>query len=405
MSRTWTDGAIAWLMNKCKTTFLPKNQFYDGYLGWGGRNIAGDISPIDAAMSSLHNANRAELCKAEGITVEYSADGGVTWKDYGLTDDEKRRLFSVCGHDILYSPGVENNRSTDVCLRITMNASKMGIYTSLKKVLVNFSRQGASNCTVFVERSFKGSESTWHGLFTQSVSGWSGWNSLSIQCAFGGSSGQTQNTANIRMTFMLATINEKYSSNPCVKNVLLFGTKCWAAPSNMARIGHLYTWDMEGNATFPSKINASSFNGHTIRADVPQDAKFTDTTYTLVTDSVNGLMSSSDKTKLDAFENADQYAKVSTVIGTPRVFQNVSVTTSLWELDNDTNYTSWPYCANVALEGVTKDMYPQIAFNPNDDKLYNFSPICMAYDGGVQIYSETIPAGAVTLLSIVCFSF
>lgn len=40
-------------------------------------------------------------------------------------------------------------------------------------------------------------------------------------------------------------------------------------------------------------------DGHTISADVPAGAKFTDTTYSIATQNANGLMSSADKTKLD----------------------------------------------------------------------------------------------------------
>lgn len=41
--------------------------------------------------------------------------------------------------------------------------------------------------------------------------------------------------------------------------------------------------------------SANTVNGHTVNADVPADAKFTDTTYGLASESTNGLMSSSDK--------------------------------------------------------------------------------------------------------------
>ncbi len=47
--------------------------------------------------------------------------------------------------------------------------------------------------------------------------------------------------------------------------------------------------------------NASTVNGYTVNCDVPSNAKFTDTntTYGVATQSTNGLLSSSDKTKLD----------------------------------------------------------------------------------------------------------
>ena len=40
-------------------------------------------------------------------------------------------------------------------------------------------------------------------------------------------------------------------------------------------------------------------SGYTIESSVPPNAKFTDTTYELVTQSLAGLMSPEDKTKLD----------------------------------------------------------------------------------------------------------
>ena len=47
------------------------------------------------------------------------------------------------------------------------------------------------------------------------------------------------------------------------------------------------------------QIDAGTVSGHIVQIDVPADAKFTDTTYNVVTTSENGLMSYSDKTKLD----------------------------------------------------------------------------------------------------------
>ena len=46
-------------------------------------------------------------------------------------------------------------------------------------------------------------------------------------------------------------------------------------------------------------VDAKTVNSHTVEADVPEDAKFTDTTYSAATTSANGLMSATDKSKLD----------------------------------------------------------------------------------------------------------
>lgn len=37
---------------------IPLGTVYGSYLAWGGRNIRGEVSPIDGAMSYDHNANR-----------------------------------------------------------------------------------------------------------------------------------------------------------------------------------------------------------------------------------------------------------------------------------------------------------------------------------------------------------
>jgi hypothetical protein len=48
--------------------------------------------------------------------------------------------------------------------------------------------------------------------------------------------------------------------------------------------------------------NAELVNGHTVESDVPDGAVFTDTTYTEATGEKAGLLSASDKSKLDSLE-------------------------------------------------------------------------------------------------------
>ena len=92
-----------------------------------------------------------------------------------------------------------------------------------------------------------------------------------------------------------------------------FGGVGWTIPSNMARYGHMYTYDAAQNVTFPAGVTAKTFNGnlngnantatklttsagsgtqpiyfsdgkpvaatYSLNKTVPSDAKFTDTTY------------------------------------------------------------------------------------------------------------------------------
>ena len=76
---------------------LTINGIKESYLSWGGRAIKGAVSPLDAAMSSIHSANRFAFAKPAGIIIEYSNDAGATWNDYTTTDAQKVRLVSGIG--------------------------------------------------------------------------------------------------------------------------------------------------------------------------------------------------------------------------------------------------------------------------------------------------------------------
>ena len=69
--------------------------------------------------------------------------------------------------------------------------------------------------------------------------------------------------------------------------------------------------------TVIGEINGNGFvgkvNGHTINADVPAGAKFTDTTYSNATTSVAGLMSPTDKAKLDGISSGADAVTIKTV--------------------------------------------------------------------------------------------
>ena len=235
---------------------------YDSNITWGSNHLSGYISPIDAAASYVHSANRFQFAKAAGITVEYSRDGGSTWTDYGLTDAQKIELVSGIGCSCSIGKRTSGVTTSDK-LRITFNATNMGVYTAATSLLVNLSTNGAGGSNVVVERSMKGSEttfSTWKS--SQGVSGWSGWNRIPMNgVSFGGGSTQTSNTAAIRLTFGITSLNTSHSSSLTISDFVLLGTTYWSYPHNMAKTGHIYSWDSAGNATFGAKVTASSFSG------------------------------------------------------------------------------------------------------------------------------------------------
>lgn len=245
-----------------KDITIPVNSVSASYLSWGGRSIAEAISPIDAALSYMHSANRLQFAKPEGITVEYSTNSGSTWTDYDASNDQKIALVSGLLYANLYlGKRTSGTTATTDALRITLNASNCNVYTIGRTLLINFTTGGASGCKVKIETSTIGAPATFTDRGSYDISGWSGWNSYPINIgAFGGNPTQTWQIANIRLTFTIGSAPSS-GQRASVSNLLLFGDATWITPSNMARTGHIYNWDVNQNAIFPAGITATSFNG------------------------------------------------------------------------------------------------------------------------------------------------
>ena len=90
--------------------------------------------------------------------------------------------------------------------------------------------------------------------------------------------------------------------------------------------------------------NADTVGGHTVKADVPANAVFTDTTYEPATSSTDGLMSAADKTILD---KRTAYKLVSSSC------QTVSINTSDWNTLSSGGYV----CEKTLPVGLLYDNY------------------------------------------------
>lgn len=239
---------------------IPVTDVKESYLSWGGKNISGGVSPIDAACSNIHSANRFAFAKAAGITIEYSTNGS-TYSTYSTTDAAKVNLVS--GNGNTYYIGARSSSTTvNDKLRITLNATNMGLYTRLRKLLINISTGYSSGSNVIIEKAMKGSESVYTTIGTYQISGWSGWNSIPINAAFGGGSNQTGNIANLRLTFGITGVNSEQTSNALtITDIIGIGDTYWSYPSTMAKTGHIYSYDSSQNTTFPANVTATTFVG------------------------------------------------------------------------------------------------------------------------------------------------
>ena len=236
------------------------------YLEWGGPSQRGIVSPIGMALSSEHSANRVALINPKALLFEYSSDGGATWTQYPYgTDDNTKRKF--CTTELALPIGRPNSSTNLIAnkskTRITITAQDGTtgyVYTSLKKMLLQVSTP--TTLSMLIERR-KGTNyknnGAWESIGTYDVSGWTGWNDIPVNFALGGSSGQTANYWQMRLTITCTTVDASFPKVGEVQALRLFGDNCWTPASTLGQTGHLYSYNMSGHATFPGNVYANGF--------------------------------------------------------------------------------------------------------------------------------------------------
>lgn len=240
------SGAPSW-----KTLSLK-----DTDISWGTTSLQGKLSIMEMAYSNVHSSNKLAFGKVEGITLEYSQNGGSSWVE--LTEDtwNQKKLNLISGISSSVSTGnrTKGNTANDR-LRITLNAVAMGIYTRPSKLLININTNVTTEpyATVKVEYSTIGNPTSYTVYGTYNISGWSGWNSIPLTSlsTFGGASNQTSNVQNIRLTFANNNAN-KYLT---IQDIYMIGQTNWSNPSNMSKTGHLYGYNYNQDMILPASLS------------------------------------------------------------------------------------------------------------------------------------------------------
>ena len=254
------------LADLSERTFSNISSRGEEYLEWGGPSQIGIVSPIGMALSDEHSANRVALINPKALLFEYSSDGGATWTQYpyGAEDNNKRKFCTTS----LALPIGRPNSSTNLIAnksktRITITAQDGTtgyVYTSLKKMLLQVSTP--TTLSMLIERR-KGTNyknnGAWESIGTYDVSGWTGWNDIPVNFALGGSSGQTTNYWQMRLTITCKTVDASFPKVGEVDALRLFGDNCWTPASTLGETGHLYSYNVAGHATFPGNVYASGF--------------------------------------------------------------------------------------------------------------------------------------------------
>lgn len=245
-----------------KDQFATKShKHYTTDIECGNGNYAGYAGPIEAAHIDVLRANRLAFLPASGIKIEYSIDGGVTWIDYGATDDQKASLFAMrMGSATPFYTG--KHTKADDCtakdqLRVTV--TPVDRYVSVNMLYLWVSVAGTT-ATVDIARSTIGAKETFTNVRTDvPIWGWSGPNEIRFsQGTFGGGSTQTGNQYSYRFTFKNKADGKGSVS---VMDIRMYGPSAWGYANSMMVRDHIYSWDTNQNVSFPAQVSATKFNG------------------------------------------------------------------------------------------------------------------------------------------------
>ena len=223
---------------------------------WNEIPMSGSVTATDMATNQELNPNRLAYLPGNNITVEYSLNNGSTWTDYGASVDDKSRLVTS---SYIFKAGKDETASASHQLRVTINAgggnnTASNVYLFTRKLMIFFTSGATANTKVQVETSTYSNPTTWNNIGTYRIAGNSGWNSIPLAITLGGAASQTTGgrIQNIRLTF---STDMAYKFN--VSKIRLYGENCWLNPSNLANNGHMYSYDINKNVTFPGTLTAT----------------------------------------------------------------------------------------------------------------------------------------------------
>lgn len=241
---------------------IPVTGLNESYLRFGDTHYAigtGIYGPLDYAINPQLSANRLAGIKPEGVSVEYSIDGGNTWLDYGLSDSNKRALcttnavISIAPNTAVGSV-TENNQ-----VRITIDGVDGGVYAAIHKIHIYMNAVGSQNPTVTVEASEYGSPDTFTTIIASSpLMGSPAWNVLNFKrLGITGCFGGTNHKNHIRKLRFTFRHTGCISTN---KGLLIYRIYAYGVgytfPSQIAETGTPYYYDASGITTFTNNVKA-----------------------------------------------------------------------------------------------------------------------------------------------------
>lgn len=222
--------ADKWVRLKSNGNILyPRTQ--STLLQWGGPNIKGSVSPLDAALSDELSANRFAEMPTANFVFEQSSNAGSSWTTY---DADGYSLVTESTSTVR-NTNIVGNQSASNWHRFTIDVrhgSDNDFYGEIRKFLFRISTVGATGCRVKIEGSTFATPDTFVRIADAPINGWSGWNVINVNVTAG--LGYNTFYKKLRFTFSQTGVDTSYDSNLIVSKMRVYCANCWDAPGYFA---------------------------------------------------------------------------------------------------------------------------------------------------------------------------
>lgn len=226
---------------------------YSKNMRWGGGSYTA-FTPIDGGLARDFGANKFAFLKPEGITIEYSRDGGESWLDYGATAEQKVGLVSGIEQKFYIGKADANNRAqSNWKLRVTIDRGLGVVSTEVLKTIFSISTNGSIGCTCTITGvHVDGTEDVIAPKF--GISGYPGYGVANEKYVLHNTSASYYKK--VTYLFEHSYLVESSSVIGFVLNNIEAVGMGYTLKSEMARTGHLYKYDALQNAVFPNGVTA-----------------------------------------------------------------------------------------------------------------------------------------------------
>lgn len=225
--------ADKWVRLKSNGNILyPRTQ--STLLEWGGPNIRGSTSPLDAALSDELSANRFAEMPTANFVFEQSSNAGSSWTTY---DADGYSLVTTSTLTVK-NRNIVDNQSASNWHRFTIDVQGY-FYGEIRKFLFYISTEGTTGCRVKIEGSTFATPDTFVQIADAPVAGWSGWNVINVSI-IAGNSGVGHYYKKLRFTFSQTGVDSSYPSCLYVSKMRVYCANCWGAPGKFALQNRTY---------------------------------------------------------------------------------------------------------------------------------------------------------------------